>query len=92
MNSAYAQLYEGLALAVVLIYLLIVVNFQSWVDPFVIVTALPAALAGVVWMLFATHTTLVGSGADRRDHVHGRGDGQFDPGGEFCPRTNRGGA
>jgi multidrug efflux pump subunit AcrB len=58
MTSAYAQLYEGLALAVVLIYLLIVVNFQSWVDPFVIVTALPAALAGVVWMLFGTHTTL----------------------------------
>ena len=47
MNSAYAQLYEGLALAVVLIYLLIVVNFQSWLDPFVIVAALPAALAGV---------------------------------------------
>ena len=58
MNSAYTQLYEGLALAVVLIYLLIVVNFQSWTDPFVIVSALPAALAGVTWMLFATHTTL----------------------------------
>ena len=58
MTSAYNQLYQGLALAVVLIYLLIVVNFQSWVDPFVIVTALPAALAGVIWMLFATHTTL----------------------------------
>src|SRR6202007_546993 len=44
--------------AVVLIYLLIVVNFQSWSDPFVIVTALPAALAGIVWMLFTTQTTL----------------------------------
>jgi len=43
---------------VVLIYLLIVVNFQSWSDPFVIITALPAALAGIVWMLFATHTPL----------------------------------
>jgi len=42
----------------VLIYFLIVVNFQSWADPFVIITALPAALAGIVWMLFATHTTL----------------------------------
>jgi len=42
----------------VLIYLLIVVNFQSWLDPFVIITALPAALAGIVWMLFATHTSL----------------------------------
>ena len=58
MTSAYSQLYAGLALAVVLIYLLIVVNFQSWLDPFVIVTALPAALAGMTWMLFATHTTL----------------------------------
>jgi multidrug efflux pump subunit AcrB len=58
MASAYSQLYQGLALAVVLIYLLIVVNFQSWIDPFVIITALPAALAGVIWMLFATHTTL----------------------------------
>jgi multidrug efflux pump subunit AcrB len=48
----------GLLAAVVLIYLLIVVNFQSWADPFVIITALPAALAGIVWMLFATHTTL----------------------------------
>ena len=45
-------------MAVVLIYLLIVVNFQSWLDPFVIVTALPAALAGIVWMLFVTDTTL----------------------------------
>ena len=58
MNSAYSQLYAGLAFAIVLIYLLIVVNFQSWIDPFVIVSALPAALAGVAWMLFATHTTL----------------------------------
>jgi CzcA family heavy metal efflux pump len=58
MSAAYSQLYVGLALAVVLIYLLIVVNFQSWLDPFVIVSALPAALAGIVWMLFITHTTL----------------------------------
>lgn len=58
MTAAYGQLYTGLALAIVLIYLLIVVNFQSWLDPFVIVTALPAALAGIVWMLFITHTTL----------------------------------
>jgi multidrug efflux pump subunit AcrB len=58
MTSAYGQLYSGLAFAIVLIYLLIVVNFQSWLDPFVIVTGLPAALAGIVWMLFLTHTTL----------------------------------
>ncbi|MGO9424868.1 MAG: efflux RND transporter permease subunit, partial [Steroidobacteraceae bacterium] len=58
MNSAYSGLLFGLLGAIVLVYLLIVVNFQSWGDPFVIITALPAALAGIVWMLFATHTTL----------------------------------
>ena len=58
MTSAYSQLYSGLAFAILLIYLLIVVNFQSWVDPFVIVLGLPAALAGIVWMLFLTNTTL----------------------------------
>ena len=58
MNSAFNGLLFGLLGAVVLIYLLIVVNFQSWSDPFVIITALPAALAGIVWMLFVTHTPL----------------------------------
>jgi multidrug efflux pump subunit AcrB len=58
MNAAFAGLLFGLLGAIVLIYLLIVVNFQSWGDPFVIITGLPAALAGIVWMLFATHTTL----------------------------------
>jgi multidrug efflux pump subunit AcrB len=58
MNNAFAGLLFGLLGAIVLIYLLIVVNFQSWSDPFVIITALPAALAGIVWMLFATATTL----------------------------------
>jgi multidrug efflux pump subunit AcrB len=58
MNSAFSGLLFGLLAAAVLIYLLIVVNFQSWSDPFVIITALPAALAGIVWMLFTTRTTL----------------------------------
>jgi multidrug efflux pump subunit AcrB len=58
MNSAFSGLLFGLLGAIVLIYFLIVVNFQSWSDPFVIITALPAALAGIVWMLFATHTPL----------------------------------
>ena len=58
MESAFSGLLFGLLGAIVLIYLLIVVNFQSWSDPFVIITALPAALAGIVWMLFATYTTL----------------------------------
>jgi len=58
MKSAFSGLLFGLLGAVALIYLLIVVNFQSWSDPFVIVSALPAALAGIVWMLFSTFTTL----------------------------------
>ena len=58
MNSSYFGLIAGLAFAIVLVYLLIVVNFQSWLDPFIIITALPAALAGIVIFLFSTHTTL----------------------------------
>jgi multidrug efflux pump subunit AcrB len=58
MNDAFSGLFFGIVAAIVLIYLLIVVNFQSWLDPAVIITALPAALAGIVWMLFATGTTL----------------------------------
>ena len=58
MTSAYQQLFTGLAFAIVLIYLLIVVNFQSWLDPLVIVMALPSALAGIAWMLFTTGTAL----------------------------------
>jgi multidrug efflux pump subunit AcrB len=58
MTDAYSQLLTGLAFAIVLIYLLIVVNFQSWTDPAVIVLGLPGALAGIVWMLFVTGTTV----------------------------------
>jgi multidrug efflux pump subunit AcrB len=58
MDASFAGLFAGLALAIVLVYLLMVVNFQSWLDPFIIITALPGALAGIVWMLFLTHTTL----------------------------------
>jgi len=58
MNAAFSGLFFGLAEAIVLIYLLIVVNFHSWTDPFIIVMALPAALAGIAWTLFTTHTTL----------------------------------
>jgi multidrug efflux pump subunit AcrB len=58
MDSSFTGLLFGLVAAIVLVYFLIVVNFQSWSDPFVIITALPAALAGIVWMLFSTHTTL----------------------------------
>jgi CzcA family heavy metal efflux pump len=58
MKSSYIGLLGGLVFSVVLVYLLIVVNFQSWLDPFIIITALPAALAGIVLFLFVTHTTL----------------------------------
>jgi multidrug efflux pump subunit AcrB len=58
MESAYTQLLEGLALAIILVFLVIVVNFQSWLDPLVVVLALPAALAGATWCLFLTGTTL----------------------------------
>ena len=58
MRSSYTDLLGGLVFSIVLVYLLIVVNFQSWVDPFIIITALPAALAGIVVFLFLTHTTL----------------------------------
>jgi multidrug efflux pump subunit AcrB len=58
MQSSFTGLLLGLIFAIALIYFLMVVNFQSWLDPFIIITALPAALAGIVWMLFATHTTV----------------------------------
>lgn len=58
MNSSFVGLGIGILFAVVLVYFLMVVNFQSWTDPFVIITALPGALCGIVWMLFATGTTL----------------------------------
>jgi multidrug efflux pump subunit AcrB len=58
MRSSYTGLLSGLVFSIVLVYLLIVVNFQSWLDPFIIISALPAALAGIVWFLFVTHTTI----------------------------------
>ena len=58
MRSSYVSLLGGLVFAILLVYMLIVVNFQSWLDPFIIITALPAALAGIVIFLFLTHTTL----------------------------------
>ncbi|MEE8662633.1 MAG: efflux RND transporter permease subunit [Acetobacter sp.] len=58
MSSAYMELAGGLVVSIVLIYLLIVVNFQSWLDPFIIISALPGALAGIAWSLFLTRTHL----------------------------------
>ncbi len=58
MRSSFSGLLGGLLFAIVLVYLLIVINFQSWLDPFIIITALPGALAGICWILLLTHTTL----------------------------------
>jgi CzcA family heavy metal efflux pump len=58
MRTSFFGLLAGLTLAIVLVYLLIVVNFQSWLDPFIIISALPAALAGIVWILFVSSTTI----------------------------------
>jgi multidrug efflux pump subunit AcrB len=58
MNDSFAGLGAGLVFAIALVYLLMVVNFQSWLDPLIIISGLPASLAGIAWMLFATHTTL----------------------------------
>ncbi len=58
MRSSFQGLIAGLAFSIVLVYMLIVINFQSWVDPLIIISALPAALAGIVWFLFVTHTTV----------------------------------
>ena len=58
MRASYIGLLSGLVGSIVLVYLLIVVNFQSWLDPFIMISALPAALAGIAWFLFITHTTL----------------------------------
>ncbi|MEK6634170.1 MAG: efflux RND transporter permease subunit, partial [Nitrospirota bacterium] len=58
MREAYRELLVGLVVAIVLVYFLIVVNFQSWLDPFIIITALPGALAGIAWSLYVTHTNI----------------------------------
>ncbi len=58
LSDSFSGLFAGLLFAIILVYLLIVVNFQSWTDPFIIITALPASIAGIVWILFLTHTTL----------------------------------
>ena len=58
MESSFAGLGYGLILAILLVYLLMVVNFQSWLDPFVILMALPGAISGIAWILFLSHTTL----------------------------------
>ena len=57
-DSSYTGLFSGIALAIVLVYLFLVINFQSWIDPLVVLMAVPFALSGVMWMLFLTQTHL----------------------------------
>jgi multidrug efflux pump subunit AcrB len=75
MHSSFVGLLGGLAFAIVLVYLLIVVNFQSWTEAFIIITALPGALAGICWMLFFDPHHIKRALADGCDHEHRRGDG-----------------
>ena len=90
MQSSFVGLGVGLVMAIVLVYFLIVVNFQSWLDPFIIITALPGALAGICWILLLTHTRLKCAVADRRGDVHGRGHRQFHSDDFVCARPHAG--
>ena len=90
MNAAFSGLFFGLAEAIVLIYLLIVVNFHSWSDPFVIVMALPGgARRNCLDTIRDPHDTVSVPALTGSHHVHGCGDRQFDPGREFCAGTPR---
>ena len=79
MQASFIGLGVGLAMAIVLVYLLIVVNFQSWIDAAIIIAALPAALAGIAWMLFITGTTLSVPALTGAIMTHGRGDREQHP-------------
>ena len=87
MRSSFSGLICGLIFSIVLVYLLIVVNFQSWLDPFIIISALPAALAGIVWCSVRHAHHAQRAGADGRDHVYGRGDCEQHSGGQVRERA-----
>ena len=84
MSSSFLGLGVGMLVAIALIYLLLVVNFQSWLDPFIILTALTGALAGVIWALHVTEHDLERSSDDGRDHVSRRRHCEFRVGRYFC--------
>ena len=83
MRESYAGLFSGIALAIVLVYLFLVINFQSWIDPLIVLMAIPFALSGVMWMLFLTQTHLSGAGAHGHAHVHRSDDREQHSGGEL---------
>ena len=70
MRESYTGLFSGMALAVVLVYLFLVINFQSWIDPLIVLLAVPFALGGVMWMLYLTQTPHERAGADGHADVH----------------------
>jgi len=88
MRASYVGLLSGLAFSIVLVYLLIVVNFQSWLDPFIMISALPAALAGIAWFLFITHTTLSVPALMGAIMCNGRRNVKQHPGSELCYGKN----
>ncbi len=90
MQTSFYRLGLGLIFAIVLVYFLMALNFQSWLDPFIILTALPGALAGILWMLFVTQTTLQRAFSDGRDHVHRGGDREQHSDGGFRERSAAG--
>jgi len=90
MRSSFKGLAAGLGIAILLIYFLMVVNFQSWLDPFIIAMALPAALAGILWMLCATHTTLNVPSLMGAIMAMGRSDREQHPAGDLRERPPRG--
>ena len=87
MRESFTGLGLGMIFAVLLVYLLMVVNFQSWLDPFIILTALPGAACGILWMLFLTRHDLQRAVADGSDHDGRRGDGELHPDGDVCQRS-----
>ena len=86
MNTAFQNMSLGLVFAAIFVYLLMVVNYQTWSDPFVVILALPATLCGAVTMLFITGTTLTRSLPDGYDHGGRRRLGELHPAGHLCPR------
>ena len=86
MRTSFKRLGLGMIFAVVLVYLVMAVNFQSWADPFIILMALPGAMAGMLWMLYLTGTTLNVPSSDGSNHVHRCRDCQQHPAGHVCER------
>ncbi len=86
MQSSFTRLGFGMIFAVVLVYLLMAVNFQSWLDPFIILTALPGAMAGMLWMLYRDAHHAERSRSDGRDHGDRRRDRQQHPAGHVRQR------